>query len=127
MLFPPDSLARGPCGGGGWGSRKSCRLMLPDLLQSPVSAHPSPDPPAAPGVLLPSPPPRELFPHLVAATKELAAFVHCAPGDLALVPNATAALNAVMASVPLHKGDPHRLLDTPPTPQTLESVLLCVG
>lgn len=45
---------------------------------------------------------RELLPHLVHAQRALASTVHCHPADLALLPNATTGLNAVMRSVVRH-------------------------
>ncbi len=48
---------------------------------------------------------RELFERLDAARGELADFVGAAPGDLAFVPNATSAVNAVLRSMKLRPGD----------------------
>jgi isopenicillin-N epimerase len=48
---------------------------------------------------------RELDPLLDAVREELAAFVGAAPDDLALVPNATAGVNAVLRSLDLDKHD----------------------
>lgn len=47
---------------------------------------------------------RQLLPHLVHAQRTLASIVHCRPADLALLPNATTGLNAVLRSV-LRPGD----------------------
>lgn len=54
---------------------------------------------------------RQLFPHLVAALRDVAAFVGCHPADLAFMPNATTALNTVIANVPLQRGDEVLMLD----------------
>jgi isopenicillin-N epimerase len=48
---------------------------------------------------------RELEPRLDAARAELAAFTGAAPEDLAFVPNATTAVNAVLRSLELGRGD----------------------
>ena len=48
---------------------------------------------------------RELFPLLVESTRSLAAELRCPPTQLALVPNATYALTAVIDSAPLAAGD----------------------
>ncbi|MEM8679183.1 MAG: aminotransferase class V-fold PLP-dependent enzyme [Planctomycetota bacterium] len=47
----------------------------------------------------------ELRPALQEAREAMAAFVHCAPGDLVFVPNATSAVNAVLRSFPFQPGD----------------------
>ncbi|XP_042189042.1 probable L-cysteine desulfhydrase, chloroplastic [Callorhinchus milii] len=48
---------------------------------------------------------RELLPHLVFVTKRLAKFVGCSPTDLVLVSNVTMAMNCVVRSLDLKKGD----------------------
>ncbi|KAK9829074.1 hypothetical protein WJX72_003762 [[Myrmecia] bisecta] len=48
---------------------------------------------------------RELFPHIVRVLRELAAFVHCRPQDLVVLPNATTGLNTVIQSIPLTVAD----------------------
>ncbi len=48
---------------------------------------------------------RELEPLLDSARQEVAAFVGCAPGDLAFVPNATAGVNTVLRSLRLGADD----------------------
>ena len=47
----------------------------------------------------------EVLPALAAAGRRLAAFVGANPTDLALVPNATTAVNAVLRGLPLQPGD----------------------
>ena len=48
---------------------------------------------------------RELFPHVVRATRDVARVLGAAPTDVVFTQNATAALCAVIASVPLTAGD----------------------
>ena len=48
---------------------------------------------------------RELFPHVVHATRLVAQALRCAPTDVVFTPNATQALNVVVNSVPLSPGD----------------------
>jgi isopenicillin-N epimerase len=48
---------------------------------------------------------RELFPHIVQATREIARTLQCAPSDVVFTPNATTALNAAIFSAPLAPGD----------------------
>ncbi len=48
---------------------------------------------------------REIMPRLVWATRRLAAFVGADAQDVALVPNATTGLNAVLQSFPFAHGD----------------------
>ena len=54
---------------------------------------------------------RELFPQIVGVIKQFATFVACRPRDLAFVPNATTALNAVLESIGFTKGEPIYFLD----------------
>eukprot|EP00282_Hemiselmis_andersenii_P040163 CAMPEP_0169435384 /NCGR_PEP_ID=MMETSP1042-20121227/5034_1 /TAXON_ID=464988 /ORGANISM="Hemiselmis andersenii, Strain CCMP1180" /LENGTH=336 /DNA_ID=CAMNT_0009546023 /DNA_START=673 /DNA_END=1679 /DNA_ORIENTATION=- len=54
---------------------------------------------------------RELFPHMVRSLKLMSKTIDCKPTDLALVPNATLALNAVFDSVPLTSKDSIFYLD----------------
>jgi len=55
---------------------------------------------------------RELFPYLVKVTKLFAAHIDADPRDVVLVPNATTALNSVLQSVPLAKGEVVVFFDT---------------
>jgi hypothetical protein len=55
---------------------------------------------------------RYVLPALCYVTRELASFVKCPAWELALVFNATTALNAVMHSVELQPGDSVFVLDT---------------
>jgi isopenicillin-N epimerase len=48
---------------------------------------------------------RELFPHIVHATRQVARTLRAAPTDVVFTPNATTALNAVINSVPLAARD----------------------
>jgi len=48
---------------------------------------------------------RELFPHIVRATRDVARVLRAAPTDVVFTQNATSALCAVIASVPLSPGD----------------------
>nr|XP_022333506.1 probable L-cysteine desulfhydrase, chloroplastic [Crassostrea virginica] len=48
---------------------------------------------------------RELLPHLAYVTRRLANFIGCHPKDLLLMNNATTAINTVVHSIPLEKGD----------------------
>lgn len=54
---------------------------------------------------------RQLFPELVRVQARLAALMHCRAADLALVPNATTALNAAVSAAGLRAGDVAFMLD----------------
>ncbi|CAH1798870.1 unnamed protein product [Owenia fusiformis] len=48
---------------------------------------------------------RELLPHLVHVTRRMASFVGCSPGDLVLIQNVTTAINCVVRSQNIKKGE----------------------
>lgn len=48
---------------------------------------------------------RELFPHVVRVTREIAGFMSCRPQDVVFVPNATTGLNTVIKSIQLGASD----------------------
>ena len=54
---------------------------------------------------------RELFPQMVALLRQIAEFIGAAPPDVTCLPNATAGLNTVLASIRLHEGDEVLMLD----------------
>jgi isopenicillin-N epimerase len=55
---------------------------------------------------------RFVLPALADVTRELARYLHCPAWELALVSNATTALNAVIHSISLRPGDRVFLFDT---------------
>ena len=48
---------------------------------------------------------RELFPNLVHSLRRLAGFLRCTPKQLAIIPNVTTGLNAIIMSLPLSSDD----------------------